>query len=113
MRYELRYSPESLEDLDRIWSEVLEASADFDTADQYVADLCAAIRAKRNYPKTGTPLTYMGEFTGIYMVSFKMYIAFYRIRKNAVEVGRVLFARSDYLKTLFGRGEFSSEDPDP
>lgn len=47
-----------------------------------------------------------GEFTGIYLVCFKEYIAFYRIHGDVIEVGRVLFARSDYMKTLFGRGEF-------
>lgn len=110
MTYKLVYSPESLDDLDRIWAEVWAASEDFETADRYPDDLRIAIRAKKKYPKTGTPLTYMGEFSGIYMVSFKAYIAFYRIRGDRIEVGRVLFAGSDYMKTLFGISEFVPED---
>ena len=110
MNFELTYSPLALEDLDRVWDEVYEASQDFDTADRYVDDLRAEVRKKKKYPKTGTSLTFMGEFTGLYTVSFKEYIAFYRIIGNLIEVGRVLFARSDYMKVLFGRSEYTLED---
>ena len=110
MKFEVTYSPVAEDDLDRVWDEVYIASQDFDTADKYVDDLRAVIRKKKKYPKTGIPLTYMGEFTGIYYVTFKEYIAFYRIVGNLIEVGRVLFARSDYMKTLFGRSEHTLED---
>ena len=49
----------------------------------------------------------MGEFTGIYYVAFKEYIAFYRINENRMEIGRILFARSDYMKTLFGKRDYT------
>lgn len=110
MRYKLRYSPEALDDMDRIWMEVLDSSKDFDTSDRYIDDLRAKIRKKIDFPKSGRPLTYMGEFTGIYMVYFKAYIAFYRISGDAVEVGRVLYAKSDYIKTLLGQSEYILED---
>lgn len=105
MNYEVTYSSVAEDDLDRVWDEVYMASQDFDTADKYVNDLRAVIRKIKKYPKTGTQLTYMGEFTGIYYVTFKEYIAFYRIVGNLIEVGRILFARSDYIKILFGRSE--------
>ena len=110
MSHKLRYSPEALDDLDRIWSEVWEVSRDFDTADKYIDDLRDKVRKKIDFPKSGSPLFYMGEFTGIYLVYFKEYIAFYRIRGDAIEVGRVLFAKSDYMKTFFGRSEYIMED---
>ena len=110
MSYELVYSPESLEDLDRIWAEIWDASGAFDIADNYVDGLRDSVKAKKKYPKTGMPLSYMGEFTGIYMARFKAYIAFYRIRGSIIEVGRFLYAKSDYLKILFGRSEFIPED---
>ncbi len=112
MSYKLRYSQEALDDMDRMWSEVWEASQDFDIADKYLDDLRARIRMKTDFPKSGSPLSYMGEFTGIYMVFFKEYIAFYRIRADIVEVSRVLFARSDYMKTLFGRSEYIMKEDD-
>ena len=102
MNFVLIYSPEALSDLDRIWMEVFEASQSVSVADRYLADLRDAIRKKRAFPRSGGRLQYGGEFTGIYFVPFKSYLAFYRVRKNLLEVGRVLFARSDYMKTLFG-----------
>lgn len=110
MSYELVYSPESLEDLDRIWAEIWDASGDFDIADRYIDGLRDSVRMKKKYPRTGLPLSYMGEFTGIYMVKFKAYIAFYRIHGSVIEVGRFLYAKSDYIKTLFGRSAFIPED---
>ena len=110
MSFEVTYSPLAEEDLDIVWDEVFEASQNFDTADKYVRDLRAEVRKKKKYPKTGTPLTFMGEFTGLYYVTFKEYRAFYRIIGNLIEVGRVLFARSDYMKTLFGNSEYTLED---
>ena len=110
MNFEITYSPLAQDDLDRVWDEVYEASQDFDTADKYVNDLRDEIRKKKKYPKTGNSLSFMGEFTGLYYVIFKEYIAFYRIIGNLIEVGRILFARSDYMKTLFGRSEYTLED---
>ena len=110
MVYHLKYSPLAEDDLDRIWDEVWDASQSFDIADKYVEDLRNALRQKKKYPKTGSPLTYMGEFTGLYTVPFKEYIAFYRIHGDSIEVARVLFSKSDYMKTLFGKSEYLLED---
>ncbi len=106
MNYEIVYSPLFCDDLDRVWDEVYEASRDFDIADKYIKDLRTVIQEKKKYPKSGKRLCYMSEFTGIYYVTFKEYMAFYRIIDNIIEVGRVLFGRSDYMKTLFGRSDF-------
>ncbi len=109
-KYTIRYSPAVLNDLDQIWSEVLSASASLEVTEQYINDLRAVIKEKSHFPFSGTPLTYMGEATGIYFVTFKSYIAFYRINGDTMEGGRILFARSDYMKTLFGKSEFTPED---
>lgn len=112
MEYKLVYSPEALEDLDRIWMEVWDASQDLDITEKYVAGIRSSVREKCRRPKTGTPLTFMGEFMGVYYVRFKEYIAFYRIQNSALQVWRVLYARSDYMKTLYGRSEYTFEDTD-
>ena len=112
MTFEIIYSPAAVSDLDRVWDEVYEASQSLDIADKYITDLRAAVSKKKNYPKTGTPLSFMGEFTGIYYVTFKEYMAFYRINENRMEIGRILFARSDYMKTLFGKSDYTLEDTD-
>lgn len=110
MKYKLLYSQQSLKDLDRIWSEVFEASQDLDITENYITDLRAAIRSKSDFPESGAPLIFLGEPTGVYFVTFKAYIAFYRIRGDRMEVGRILFSRSDYMKILFGRSEYNPED---
>ena len=110
MSYTIVYSPEAQSDLDKIWDEVYETSKNFEIADQYIEGLRNAIRQKKQYPKTGSLLNYMGESTGIYYVPFKKYTVFYRIRDKKIEVGRVLFSRSDYMKTLFGKSEYTLED---
>ena len=110
MTYEIQYSPLAEEDLDRVWDEVCEASSDFDIADKYISDLREAVRQKKKYPKTGIPLTFMGEFTGIYYVHFKEYLAFYIICESYIRIARVLYARSDYIKILFGKSEYTMED---
>ena len=110
MIYQLKYSPIAEDDLDRVCDEAWEASQNFDIADKYIEDLRNTLRQKQKYPKTGNPLTYMGEFTGLYSVTFKEYIAFYRIHGDMIEVARVLFSRSDYMKVLFGKSEYFLED---
>ncbi len=109
-KYTVKYSPLALKDLDQIWLEVWSASASLEVTEQYIKDLRGVIREKSHFPFSGAPLTYMGEPTGIFYVTFKSYIAFYRVTVDAIEVGRILFARSDYMKTLFGKSEFIPED---
>ena len=87
-------------DLDRIFSEVLEASKDGFLAEKYVTDIMNEVESKSNYPKTGSPLYYEDGFTGYYYVTIKAYLAFYRIDKNVMFVDRVLFGRSDYMRCL-------------
>lgn len=107
MTCKLRWSPEALKDLDRIWEEVLEASGDIDTAERYIAGLRKTVSRKREYPESGTPLNFMGVFTGIRYVHYKRYLAFYRIRNDRMEIGRVLFDGCDYMDKLL---EYTGSD---
>ena len=59
------------------------------------------IAEKREFPKSGSPLYYEGSFTGYYFVVFKAYMAFYRVRDDCIFVDRVVFGRSDYMRTIF------------
>ena len=106
----LIYSPEALADLDRVWYEVWEASRDLTTTERYIEDLRSTIRNKTAFPKSGSPLLWNGVFTGIYFVPFKTYLAFYRVSETALEVGRILPMKSDYMKTLFGISSHQSDE---
>ncbi len=95
--YKIVYSSIALVDMEQAWDEVYEASADYDIADKYIDDLRAKLKKISKCPKTGERLYYEDIFTGIYYITQKKYSAFYRIRADRIEVGRVLYNRSDFI----------------
>lgn len=101
MSHRIEYSPVALRDLDRVFAEVYEASKSEDTATQYVIELMDRVSGKREFPKSGSPLYYEGGFTGYYFVVFKAYMAFYRVREDAIFVDRVVYGKSDYMRVIF------------
>lgn len=101
MSYRIDYSPTAIRDLDRVFAEVYEASKSEETAAQYVIDLMDCVSKKRDFPKSGSPLYYESGFTGYYFVVFKAYMAFYRIREDRILVDRIIFGKSDYMRTIF------------
>ena len=100
MKYTVKYSNVAIQDMERVWAEVFNASKDIDTTEKYIDDLMDTIDAKSDYPKSGIPLYYQNSFTGYYYVIFKAYLAFYRIEDNLMLVDRVLFGKSDYIQYL-------------
>ncbi len=102
MSAELRYTPDALRDLTAVWRSVYEVSKSMETADEYVAGILRALEAKKPFPLSGSPLDFNGLATGIYSVPYKRYRAFYRVRDGAMEVGRILPTRRDYVAVLFG-----------
>ena len=103
MKCRIQYAPLAIQDLERVWSEVCEASKDPEVAARYVDDLMDRISAKKDFPKSGSPLYYESSFTGYYFVTFKAYIAFYRVQEDRILVDRVVYGKSDYIRTLFRR----------
>ena len=102
MSYDVRYSPSAGNDIDSIWDVVYSVSRNYEVADNYIEGIIEAVEGQKEFPRSGAPLTYRGLFTGFYSVNFKAYKAFYRIIDNHIEVIRVLLAKMDYLKVLFG-----------
>lgn len=100
MKCSIKYSPIALRDLDRVKSEVFEASKDQNITSRYMNDLLDKIEAKRDFPLSGSPLYYKNLFTGYYIVIFKSYLAFYRFDNNTIYVDRILYGKSDYIRTL-------------
>ena len=101
MSYRIEYSPVAVRDMDRVWDEVYEASKEVEVATRYIDDLMDQIEEKREFPRSGTPLYYDERFTGYYFVVFKAYIAFYPVKEDRMLVDRVLYGKSDYMRTLF------------
>ena len=96
----VEYSKAAIRELDRVWSEVFEASKDIETTEKYIEELLDKVESKADYPKSGSPLYYENTFTGYYFVTFKAYLAFYRIEKDTMFVDRILFGKSDYMRVL-------------
>ena len=105
MKYKAAYSSAAIRDLDRVWAEVLEASASYDITEKYLDDLLDTIEAKTDYPRSGIPLYYENAFTGYYYVVFKAYLVFYRIDHTTMLIDRVLYGKSDYMRVLGLGGE--------
>lgn len=105
MSFKIEYSPIAIRDLDRVWAEVYEASKDDEIAVRYIDDLMDQITAKREFPRAGSPLYYEGAFTGYYFVVFKAYMAFYHVEPDRILADRVVFGRSDYMRTIFKNQE--------
>ena len=91
----VQYSPAAIQDLDRVWDEVYEASKSGETALNYVYDLMDEIA------ESAPRLFYQDMDTGYRYIPFRSYIAFYFIDGEAIKVSRVLYGRSDYMRKLF------------
>lgn len=100
MKHNVQYSKAAIRDLDRIWTEVFEASKSYDITEKYMNDLMDKIDAKADYPQSGSPLYYQDSFTSYYYVTFKAYLAFYHLEDTMMLIDRVLFGRSDYIRCL-------------
>ena len=100
MEYLVKYSRKAISDLERIREEVFQACQDQDTTDRYLTELVTKINEKKTFPESGSPLIFLGLFTGYRFVVYKAYIAFYTIENNMVLVDRILLGKSDYLSTI-------------
>jgi len=96
----VKYSKIAIRDLDRVWTEVYDASRNFEVTQQYMEDILDKIEEKAEYAESGAPLYYEDSFTGYYFIVFKAYIAFYRIEDKNMIVDRVLLGKSDYMRHL-------------
>ena len=98
--YTVKYSPKALEDLDKVWEGVFEASKSYDVTKKYLNDILDMVEAKADFPFSGSPLIFNDMFTGYYFLVFKKYMVFYRIEGASLYVDRVLLGKSDYVKKL-------------
>ena len=103
MSYRIEYSPAALRDMDRVWDEVYEALKEVEVATRYIDELMDQIEEKREFLKS---LYYDERFTGYYFVVFKAYIAFYHVKEDRMLVDRVLYGKSDYMRTLFRKSSW-------
>ena len=71
MEYLVKYSRKAISDLERIREEVFQACQDQDTTDKYLTELVTKINEKKTFPESGSPLIFLGLFTGYRFVVYK------------------------------------------
>ena len=100
MKYTIKFSPCSLHDLEKVFSEILNISMNNNTAVNYINGIIDKIKEKEDFPESGTPFYIDNVFTGYRYVIFKSYIVFYKVRSEEILVDRILYLKSDYITLL-------------
>lgn len=99
----LHLSQEAQNDLAEIKAYIEEELLNPSTALATVSKITKSLRILRTYAKAGAPLSSIADVESDYcfLVSGN-YLSFYRTYGNEVYVDRILYARRDYMRVLFG-----------
>lgn len=99
----IEYSPRALKDLDGIWDYIEKELCNPSAAQNTVEGIMDKIDILMSFPEAGAKLEFEnGLNSGYRYVSFKNYIAFYRLRSDGiVYIDRVIYSGRDYMRILF------------
>ena len=99
---DIRFSPESLRDLQEIKAYIAEELENPVAADSTVSGILDKIRSLSDFPEMGGRLSAVtGIETGYRYLVCGSYMVFYRIKSGAVLIVRILYGRRNYLDILF------------
>lgn len=103
-KMKLRVNPEAISDLSDIKRYIRDELYNPDAADRVVNDIIKAYKGLKDFPLKGPALdsviTIKTDFR--YLVCGSYYI-FYKAEKELISIYRVINARRDYIRILFGR----------
>lgn len=99
----IEYSPRALKDLDAIWDYIEKELCNPSAAQNTVEGIMDKIDILMSFPEAGAKLEFEnGLNSGYRYVSFKNYLAFYRLRSDGiVYIDRVIYSGRDYMRILF------------
>lgn len=99
----IEYAPRALKDLDGIWDYIEKELCNPSAAQNTVEGIMDKIDILMSFPEAGAKLEFEnGLNSGYRYVSFKNYIAFYRLRaEGIVYIDRVVYSGRDYMRILF------------
>lgn len=99
----IEYAPRALKDLDGIWDYIEKELCNPSAAQNTVEGIMDKIDILMSLPEAGAKLEFEnGLNSGYRYVSFKNYIAFYRLRaEGIVYIDRVVYSGRDYMRILF------------
>lgn len=99
----LHLSEEAQNDLIEIKTYIEEELLNPSAALATVSKITKSLRILKTYTKAGTPLSSIADVESDYrFIVSGNYISFYRTYGNEVYVDRILYARRDYMRVLFG-----------
>ncbi len=99
----LHLSEEAQNDLIEIKAYIEEELLNPSVALATVSRITKSLRILQTYPQAGAPLSSIAEIESDYrFIVSGNYISFYRAYGSEVYVDRILYARCDYMRILFG-----------
>lgn len=103
---EIRFSPESLRDLQEIMDYISDDLANPTAAGRTVSGILDKIKILSSFPEIGSPLsTITGFDTNYRFLVCGKYMAFYRVEDGTVFIIRIIYGRRNYMEILFGKQE--------
>jgi plasmid stabilization system protein ParE len=102
MKHKLRYSPESLRDLEEIHEHILEEPRNPDAASSLITDILDAAERLEDFPESGAPLSSITDVPNDYrFIPVPNHMILYRAQQPNVFIDRILYTRRDYMRVLF------------
>ena len=99
----LRYTPEALRDLQEIKRYIKSELHNPTAANRITKAILDGCARLKQFPELGVSIAAnTGCETDLRMLVVEGYIALYRIEPETVSVSRVINARQDYIRILFG-----------
>ena len=99
----LHLSEEAQNDLIEIKAYIEEELLNPSVALATVSRITKSLRILQTYAQAGAPLSSIAEIESDYrFIASGNYISFYRVYGSEVYVDRILYARRDYMRILFG-----------
>ena len=99
----IHYATESRRDLDEIWDYIAYNLQNVSAAERIVNRIMNDVDHLENHAEMGTPLSSIANVESDYrFLVTGNYLTFYRVSGSDVYVDRILYARRDYMRVLFG-----------
>ena len=99
----IHYAAESRRDLDEIWDYIAYNLQNVSAAERIVNRIMNDVNHLENHAEMGALLSSIVNVESDYrFLVTGNYLTFYRVSGNDVYVDRILYARRDYLRVLFG-----------
>ncbi len=98
----IRFSPLAVDDLSEIKRYITENHEDSTAAMRIVSRIFSRIDQLKQFPLLGEALEHKVNLATSYRyLVCENYLVFYRVEQSVIHIVRVLYAKSDYLNTLF------------